>query len=220
MAQEKNFIVLGLGRFGTTLSNLLADQGYNVIAIDKDIDAVEGVSKTVQAFRGDFTAIETLRMVGADECEVGIVSTGSSLEDTIMGVMNLKEMGVKTVISKAKDERCASVIMKVGADKIIQPEKDVAKRLSKMLMADNIVDLVDIDDSYSIADIECPKSWFGKSLKELNLRNKYDMNVIGFKLTADAKMYANIGPDYVVKENEYVVAVVNKDAIAQIAKLK
>lgn len=220
MAQEKNFIVLGLGRFGTTLSNLLAEKGYNVTAIDKDIDAVEAVSKNVQAFRGDFTAIETLRMVGADSCDVGIVATGSSLEDTIMGVINLKEMGVPKVISKAKDERCAAVIQKIGADKIIQPEKDVAKRLSKMLMTDNIVDLVDIDDSYSIVDIKCPNAWVGKTLKELDLRNKYKINVIGFKASAEDKMDVDFGPNYTVKNDELVVVIANNETLPLLTKIK
>ena len=194
MANRKSYVVLGLGIFGSTIAKKLSSYNYEVIAIDKDLSCVDRISDDVtQAIRADFTDIEQLRQIGVGDCDVAVVATGSHLEESIMGVMNLKELGVPYVVAKAKNKKFKDILVKIGADRIIRPEKEMGARVAKQLVSNDIVDLIDIDEDYSIIEIKCPTKWVGHSLKELNLRAVFGINVLGIR--KNPLEHLSISPD-------------------------
>ena len=213
MSKKKTFCILGLGIFGSTIATELAKHNYEVIAMDRDMTCVERLKETIDVcIKGDFTDIEQLRAVGAQDCDVAIVATGGHLEESVLGIMNLKELGVPFVVAKAKNKKYMSILQKVGADRIVRPEKEMGERVAKQLLSENIVDLIDIDDEYSIVEIKAPYTWAGKTLIELDLRNKYGINVLGIR--KKPKEHLSISPDanYVIEESD-ILLVIAEDSI-------
>lgn len=210
MAERKTVVILGLGIFGSTLARDLSRYNFDVIAIDRNMPCVERISSYVKsAVCLDYSDIEQLKAVGVGEAEIGIVTSGSMLEEAIMGVVNLKELGVPTIIAKAKNSKYAEVLKKVGADKTISPEKEVAKTTAKKLVSKDILELFDIDHDYTIFDVNIPKSWIDKTLIELDLRNKYSVNVVGVR--RNEKLIVNFDPNEKLASNDEILIIGQND---------
>ncbi len=197
MSQRKSYCVLGLGIFGSTLAKKLALYNHEVIAVDNDMSCVERITDSVDVcIKADFTDVEQLRAIGVADCDVAIVATGSHLEESVLAIMNLKELGVPYVVAKAKNKKFQNILLKVGADRVVRPEREMGERVAKQLVSQNIVDLIDIDDEYSIVEIVAPGKWIDKSLIELNLRNAYGINVLGIRKNANDKLSISPAADY------------------------
>lgn len=208
--KKRTFLVLGLGIFGSTISRELSRFHQEVIAIDQDMTCVDRMADTVtQAVCCDFTNIEELRAIGIDEIDAAIVATGSHLEQSILAIVNLKELGVPYILAKAKNRKYAEVMMKVGANKVITPEKEMGIRMAKALLATNILEITEIDKEYSIIEIEVPQSWYGSTLITLNLRSKLDVNVLGIRKGADGHLSMNPNPNYAFVEGDRALIVAN-----------
>lgn len=205
--KDKQYVVLGLGVFGSTVATTLAEYGCEVLAIDKDITCVERIANEVtKAVVADVTDREELAELGLEDFDVAIVAIGNHLEEGVLATMILKEMGVPYVIAKAKNKQFMQILEKIGADKVIRAEKDMGIRTAKKLLRRNIVDLVELDDEYSIVEIKAPASWYGKSLQTLNVRSVYHMNVLGVRTFESENLSLNIGPDYIVQpEDRFLV---------------
>ena len=166
---EKQFVVLGLGIFGSTLVKTLSQFGREVIAIDKDSENVQRVSEfATKAVIGDVTDIQFLTDLGLDDIDVGIVAIGDRLEDSILATMNLKELGVPYVIVKAKNKRFKVVLERIGADYVVRPEKEMGEKIARTLLRKNIKDLIELDlPGYAIGGISVgePKEEFIDILK-------------------------------------------------------
>ena len=194
MKERKTVVILGLGIFGSTLARDLSKYNLDVIAVDHNMSCVERVSSLVSnAVCLDFTDLEQLKAIGVADADIGIVTSSSMLEEAIMGILNLKELGVPRIIAKAKNSRHSEVLKKVGADTTISPEKEVAKTFAKKLVSKDILDLFDIDHDYSIFDIKLPTNWANKTLIELDLRNKFNVNVVGVR--RNNKLIVNFNPN-------------------------
>lgn len=205
---EKQFVVLGLGIFGSTLVKTLSQYGREVIAIDKNPENVQRVADfATKAVIGDVTDFQFLSDLGLDDMDVGIVAIGDRLEDSILATMNLKELGVPYVIVKAKNKRFKVVLEKIGADYVVRPEKEMGERVAKKLVSRNIIDLIDIDDDYSIVEIAAPAKWVGKTLKALELRTNYGINVLGIR--KNPKEHLSISPDafYTIETNDQLLVI-------------
>lgn len=208
MSQRKTYCILGLGIFGSTIATKLASYNHDVIAIDKDMSCVERIADYVtETVKADFTDIEQLRAVGVSDCDVAVVATGSHLEESIMAIMNLKELGVPYVLAKAKNKKFMQVLLKVGADRVIRPEKEMGERVAKQLVSRNIVELIDIDNEYSIVEIIAPVKWVNHSLKELDLRNRFGINVLGIRKRP--KEHLSISPDagYLIQPSDILLVI-------------
>lgn len=176
---NKQYVVLGLGVFGTAIVKTLSQFGCEVLAIDKDSNCVQNVAEfATKAVIGDITDLQLLKDLGLQSFDVGVVAIGDHLEECLLGVLNLKELGVSYVIAKAKNERFQIVLEKIGAHRVIRPEKEMGKRVARSLLRKNIIDMVDIDDDYSLVEIKAPQAWIGKTLADLNLRKLYGINVL------------------------------------------
>ena len=206
MNKSKTYVILGLGRFGSTLAKQLTDYNQDVIAIDKDMLSVEKISSYVaNALCIDYSDIDALKDAGVSDADVGIVTTGSMLDQEIQGLLNLKELGVPYVICKANDVKTANLLKKVGADQTVTPEHDMAVRCAKKLISSDILDLFDVDADHAMIEMKVQSNWIGHSLKELNLRNKYSLNIIGVK--RNDKLIINVDPDDKFIEDDILLLV-------------
>ena len=207
--KQKTYAILGLGVFGSTIAKTLSEYHCEVIGIDTDLSCVERVAEyATQAVQADFTDIDQLRELGIQDVDVAVVATGSQLESSIMAVLHLKELGVPYIVAKAKNRLYMQILLKVGADKVIRPEKEMGERVAKTLLSRNVVDMIDIDEDYSIMELTAPKEWVGFALKNLDVRNKFGLNILGVRNGEDAKLNFNINGDYVVKTNDQLLVIV------------
>jgi len=182
----RRFAVIGLGRFGQKVAVALAMSGAEVIAIDKDRDLVELMRDQVaHAVRLDSTDEEALKSQGIDDVDVGVVSigqgTGQGFESAVLTVVNLRQMGVKRIYARAESLIAGQVFSKVGATEVIYPEIESAQRWAYKLITPLIEDKIDIAPGYSLARVDAPASFNGKTVRDLELRQKYNVNLVIIK---------------------------------------
>lgn len=209
--KNKTVAILGLGLFGASIARTLADQEVDVIAIDRSMERVEEVMEHVElAIQADYTKYDQLLAAGVDTCDVAIIASGERLETSIMGVLTLKKLGVKEVIVKTKNKDYYEVLIKVGADRVVLPEVEMGKRLANELAEHSIIDSFKIDDNYNIVEIHSLNEWNGKTLDQLDLRNKYGFNVLAIKSGNQTEFTTIIQPDMVINEGDLFVVLVNE----------
>jgi trk system potassium uptake protein TrkA len=217
--KRKQFVVIGLGRFGTAIAKELYELGNDVLAIDADEDRIQEVSNDVtHAVQADATDENSLRTLGISNFDVAVVTIGSNVQASVMAALLAKELGVKYIIAKAHNELHAKLLSKLGVDRIIFPERDMGIRVAHNLVSSNILDYIELSSEYSIAEIQTPKEWIGKTLKELNMRSNYGINVMALKRDNEV----NVAPsaDDVIVEGDVIVAIGGSDEINKIEKVE
>ena len=203
---SKQFVVIGLGRFGESVAKTLYSLGHDVLAIDMDEDSVQEISDSVtHAVQMDATDENALRTLGLRNFDVAVVTIGANIQASVMATLLVKDMGIKYIIAKGNSDLHAKVLYKIGADRVILPEKDMGVRVAHNLVSSSILDYIELSPDYSIIEIESPKEWYGKSMKELSLRSKYGINVMAIKRNNEV----NISPDAddVINKDDIVVAI-------------
>ena len=155
----------------------------------------------------DITDINQLREAGVQDCDIAIVSMGSHLEESVMGIINLKELGVPYIVAKAKNKRYMQIFTELGANKVVRPEKEMGEQVAKGVLGKNIIDVVDLDKEYSIVEIPTPPQWVGKSLIELDLRRRFGINVVGIR--SYLQEHLNVCPDaeYKIQKEDHLVVI-------------
>lgn len=200
---NKTIAVLGLGLFGSAVARNLAQSGVEVIATDLNMDHVDEVLDCVyHAVQADFTKIDQLKAAGVESADIAIVATGEKLEVTILGIMNLKKLGIQEVIVKTKNISYKEVLLKVGATRVILPEVEMGIRLANELSATSVLDSFELDEKYHLVEINVMESWIGKSISELDLRNIHGMNIIAMKTQKSDNYNPQVDPEYIVKEGD------------------
>lgn len=190
--EKKQFVVIGLGRFGKSVAMHLEANGCSVMAIDEDQKRLNAVSDYVtSAMCVDIADEEASKDLGLNNFDGAIISLVHSLEKAVLATICAKEHGIKQVIVEAYDETQGKVLSKVGADLIVYPQREMGVHLANNLAFDNFLDSTELTADYSIAEIAVPREWIGKTLIELNLRAKYDLNVIALK----RKNTVNVNPE-------------------------
>ncbi len=211
----KSFVVIGLGRFGTSVAKTLYELGNEVMAVDLDPDVVQEISEYVtHAVVADVLDESVLHELGLSNFDVVIISIASNIEASIMATLTAKEMGAKKVVVKAQTDVHGKVLTKVGADRIVFPERDMGARVAHNLTSSNILDFIELSPEYYIIEIAALKSWINKSLSELRLRNKYGVNVLAIKRGSGLK----ISPvaDEIVLEGDILVVIGDEHDIRKI----
>ena len=202
--KSKQVVVLGLGVFGSTITKTLSQYGCEVVAVDKCPECVQRVSEfATKAVIGDITDKDFLIDLGIEEFDVGIVAIGNHLEESLLGVLNLKEIGIPYIIAKAKNKRFKSILEKIGADRIIRPEKEMGERLARTLLRKNITDLVELDENYSLVEMKVPQAWVGHTLSSLDLRKKYGINILGQRDMETQKIELYVNPEHVLRVSDH-----------------
>lgn len=187
--EKKQYIVIGLGRFGRSVARNLEANGCMVLAVDKEEKNVNLVAEYVtRAVCLDITDEDAVRELGLGNFDGAIVAIGQSLDAAVLGVMWAKEQGVPKVIAKAYDDTQGKILTKVGADEIVYPEREMGDHLAKALAFGNFLDAVELTADYSIAEASVLQEWDGRNLRELRLRDKYHINVIAVKRNHDLEI--------------------------------
>ena len=212
---SKSIAVFGIGRFGRSLALTLSESGADVMAVDGDESVIEKIAdKVTYAITADLKSAEAIQALGLEEMDAVVVAMGSDLKASIMSVMVSKELGVPFVMAKAADDRMGAILTKVGADKIIYPEEETGIRTARVLASDTFAELFDIDDNLSIIEMKPKKDWIGKNLIELNLRGRFNVNVIAIK---DAnKMQSSIDPKKPLDKEDTLYVIIDKKDIRNI----
>ena len=214
----KSFVVIGLGRFGTEAAKRLCQQGCEVLAIDNSGELVQSISDDVtQAVVGDARDKEVLRALGVKDFDCAIVAIGDSLADSVLATMNLKELGVPCVVCKAHDETHRQVLQKLGADRVVIPEKENAARLAMSLSSYNVLDYIELSQDYGIIDVPAPALWHDKSLIELNVRAKLGINILAIKRQGD--LIVSPGADFRIAQGDVMMVLGDTAALKAVQKL-
>lgn len=214
----KSYIVIGLGRFGETLAKQLCQLGAEVLAMDVRNDLVQQVANDVtHAVVGDAQDKEVLRALGVRDFDCAIVAIGDDLAASVLTVMNLKELEVPYVVCKAHDETHRRVLEKLGVDRVVIPEKENAVRLARGLHSHNVLDYIELSEDYGILEIPAPKSWVGRTLKELNVRAKLGVNIIA----VESGKKTNVSPaaEYRIAAEDILVVLGENNALEAVQNL-
>lgn len=202
--KTKQYVVIGLGIFGSTVAKTLSNLGCEVLAIDCDLSCVDRIAPYVtKAVQIDATNLNDLKALGVAEFDGVVVAIGNHFEDSMLITMNVKELGVNYIVAKAKNKQCMQILEKIGVDKVIRAEKDMGEKVAKRLVRNNIIDMVEVDEDYSIIEMNAPISWIGHSLKTLNVRSTLKMNILGVRYAGHQKLHLNIDPDYVIAQGDH-----------------
>lgn len=178
----KSYMIIGLGRFGFDLAKSLSQLGAEVLAMDVRPELVQQLSADVtHAVVGDGQDKEVLRALGARNFDCAVVAIGGNLAASVLTVMNLQELGVPRLVCKAHDEMHSRVLQKLGVDQVVVPELEQAQRLARILQSHNVLDYIELSSDYGILEVPAPKSWADKTIRELNVRAKMDINIIAVK---------------------------------------
>lgn len=184
---RRQFAVIGLGRFGSAMATTLAELGQDVIGIDGDAERVRQLADTItQAVELDATDERALRSVGIQDIDVAVVSIGENIESSLLVVMQLRELGVKTIVAKAVTPLHGKILERLGVSRVIFPEREMAVRIAHGLVMPNVIDYIELSRDFSIVEVPAPDLFIGQTLKQLELRPKYGLTLIAIKRRANA----------------------------------
>ncbi len=183
--KARQFAVIGIGRFGASVAAKLYEMGYDVLAIDTSESRIDGiVDRVTHAVVADSTSETALKSLGISNFDVVIVAIGQDIQASILTTLLLKEMGVKQIVTKALTEQHGKVLQKIGSDRIVFPERDMGIRVANNLAVTNVLDFIELSPDFSIVEFIATDEMVGKSLKELDLRARFGVNVLAIR-TAD-----------------------------------
>lgn len=197
----KSILLIGLGRFGKHIALQLNQLGHQVMAIDDREERVNDILPFVtNAQIGDSTSEEFLRSLGINNYDVCIVAIGTDFQSSLETTSLLKELGAKLVVSRAARDVHAKFLLRNGADEVLYPEKQLAKWAAIRYSADHILDYIELDDDNAIFEVTVPKNWIGKTVGQIDIRKKYNINIMGFK--KDGKIDVAITPDTLLTDDK------------------
>ena len=214
----KTYVVIGLGRFGSSLAKQLCMLGAEVLAMDVRSSLVQQLAGDVtQAVVGDAQDKEVLRSLGVRNFDCAVIAIGDNLAASVLITMNLKELGVPYIVCKAHDETHRRVLEKLGVDRVVIPEQEHAQRLARSLVSHNVLDYIELSEDYGILEVPAPKSWVGKCINELNVRAKLGVNIIA----VENGKKTNVSPaaDYRICEGDIMVVLGDNYALSAVQKL-
>jgi len=216
---KQAYAVIGLGRFGSSVAYELNEAGQEVLGIDINEEKVEDAESIVtHAIVGDSTDVEVLKSAGIRNFDCVIVAIGNDMQSSILTTLILKELGVKKVIAKATSKTQGRVLEKVGADWIIYPERDMGSRVAHQLLSPNVLNYIQLSEEYNIEELKIPSSLTEKSLKELDLRAKYNISVIA--IVCNEEIIISPSPDHIIHEGDFLVVIGSREDLAQFVNVK
>ena len=212
---KKQYAIIGMGRFGSSVAYALSEMGYDVLAIDANEQRVQEVSEMVtHAVSADSTDEEALRALGIRNFDVVVVAIGEDIQASILTTLILKDMGVPVLLVKAKNELHGKVLQKIGADKVIYPERDMGLRVAHHLTSPNILDYIELSQDYSIFEMQAPRFMIGRNLKELDIRAKYGCNVLGIR--REQEMNISPHPEDLIQTGDVLIIVGHKNDLLRL----
>ena len=212
--------ILGLGIFGQSVLKTLQDQDVDIVAIDDHADVINQYESMITTgIVGDITELDLLDAADIGNCDTVVIATGENLESSVLAVMHCKALGVERVIAKVKNEVTKEVLDKNGADLVILPEVEAGMSLAKMILFEHGIEVFQLDEAVVVVEFTVPASWVGKSLQDLEIRDQYQLNIIGFRDAEDQPLRSQIGPDFIWPEGVRVMAVTDNQYLDRIQDL-
>lgn len=218
-SDDKHFAVIGLGRFGSNMAISLYQMGYDVLAVDYDMKKVQRFSsKLTHVIQADSTDENSLRELEILNFDAVVVAISENIEANIMTTLQLKSIGVKYIIAIARNALQIKVLEKIGADRVIVPERDMAKHVAYNLASTNVIDYIELSGEYSIAEITVPKIFINKTLAETNVRTKYNINVVAVK--RGSQLIVTPMPTEKICENDVFIVIGTYKNINKLEKIR
>ncbi|MGB8955039.1 MAG: TrkA family potassium uptake protein [Tumebacillaceae bacterium] len=215
----KQYAVIGLGRFGTSVARTLYEMGYDVLGIDTNEDLIQdAIDLVTHAVTADSTDENALKSIGIRNFDVVVVAIGNDVKNSILTTLILKELGVKYIVVKAQDELHGKVLEKIGADRVVYPERDMGYRVAHNLISPNILDYIELAPDYSILEIHTPNKFVGRSLEQIDIRRKYGCNVMAIKHGKDINI-SPIATD-ILHDGDVLVVVGKNEDLDDLKELK
>ena len=217
MSLHKTYAVLGLGRYGRAVAEELVNNGAEVLAVDIDLNTVNNAIETIPVCKcADITEAETIKRLGIANIDTVIIAMASCLEASVMAAALCKEAGVKNVIVKCASEMHQKILTRVGADKVIFPEKESGIRLAKNLLTSGFSEMIELSDEVSMLELDVKDEWVGKTLIELSLRKKYSINVVAIK--DNNEINTAVDPSIALKKGMELIVIANKSKLQKLKK--
>lgn len=214
---KKEYIVIGLGQFGMSIAQTLMQNDCEVLALDINEKRTRAIADSVTcAVTGNVMDAELLAGLGIRNFDGAVIAIGENMEASIMATMVVNELGVPHILAKAQSELHAKILRKVGADRVVLPEWEMGIRYANNMVHDNFFDAVELSPDISMMEINVRREWEGKSLKQLNMRAKYKINVIGIK--SEDGFDVNPDPDEPLNANSKLVSIGRNEVLNKLAE--
>lgn len=212
MSIHKTYAVFGLGRYGLAVAKGLVDSGAEVLAVDSEPAVVNLAGEFLPVCKcADVTDAEVIKQLGVADMDVVIIAMANNLEASVMAITLCKEAGVPTVIVKCGNEMHRSIMLRIGADKVVFPEKESGMRLAKNLVSAGFLDMVELSKEVSMVELAVKKEWVGKNLIELKLRHKYGMNVVA--LRTGEQVSIDVDPSVPLAEDVKLIVMIKREKL-------
>ena len=214
MKTKKTYAVFGLGRYGTAVARELVDNGMEVLAVDVQQKIINDAVAYLPVCKcADVTDAEVISRLGIRNIDTVIICMANSLEASVMAVTLCKEAGVENVIAKCANEMHQKILLRVGADQVVFPEKESGIRLAKNLLSSGFIDMISLSKDVSMVEIDVKEEWIGKNLIELNLRKKYGFNIVAIKQSE--KINVNVNPEQPLDEETPLIVIANTSKLGK-----
>ena len=216
----KQYLVIGLGRFGTSVAKTLYEAGENILGIDVSEELVQDrINNNIlkNAIIGDASDGKILKDIGAENFDVAFVCIGD-IEASVMIALNLKELGIKSIIAKAINKKHGKVLTKIGATEIVYPEEHMGKRIAELTMNTDIIEHLKFTDNFVLVEVKAPSIFWNNSLIKLDVRNKYNIKIVGIK-KSKGEFLPNPTANVVIEEGDVLVIITDKKTVESFNKL-
>jgi len=216
----KQYLVIGLGRFGTSVAKTLYEAGENILGIDVSEELVQDrINNNIlkNAIIGDASDGKILKDIGAENFDVAFVCIGD-IEASVMIALNLKELGIKSIIAKAINKKHGKVLTKIGATEIVYPEEHMGKRIAELTMNTDIIEHLKFTDNFVLVEVKAPSIFWNNSLIKLDVRNKYNINIVGIK-KSKGEFLPNPTANVVIEEGDILMIITDKKSVEAFNKL-
>ena len=216
----KQYLVIGLGRFGTSVAKTLYEAGENILGIDVSEELVQDrINNNIlkNAIIGDASDGKILKDIGAENFDIAFICIGD-IEASVMIALNLKELGIKSIIAKAINKKHGKVLTKIGATEIVYPEEHMGKRIAELTMNTDIIEHLKFSDNFVLVEVKAPSIFWNNSLIKLDVRNKYNINIVGIK-KSKGEFLPNPTANVVIEEGDVLVIITDKKTVESFNKL-
>lgn len=216
----ETFVVIGLGRFGSAVAEELCALGHQVLAIDTDEKAVQRMAdKVTQAAVGDCQDPEVLEMLGVKNMDGAVVAFSNDIGTSVLITLNLKELGLPRIICKARNHSHREVLRRIGADQVVFPELESGRNLARTLANREILNYIELTERYGIVKLKVPARWVGKTLRDLNVRANYQVNIIAIQ-SGDEAIQPVPSPDYPFQMGDLIFTLGDNESNERILALE
>ena len=215
MSINKSYAVFGLGRYGRAVVKELLDNGVTVIAVDKSRKIVDELVGEIPICKcADITEPGVIKQLGITNVDVVVISMAENFEASVMATMLCKEAGIERVIVKCANDAHCNILRKIGADDTVLPEREAGARLAKNILSAGFIDIADISDDISVLELDVKPEWVGKTLREIDLRRQYNINVMAFRRQNEINIAIN--PDVSITDDMKMIVMANRNEIRRI----